>query len=225
MNLSGFLPSAMDGVVWRGLAYTVLILNFVFVCQLLLLQPLVSASDGKTGNSAELFERVSQNVKLKHYSEALDDLNAAIEADPKLSEAHLLRASILRQLCRYEESEKSYRKLLEIKPGHSSAEKELSQLLQAQNALDMAFTLFSSGDYAKSLEYVDKVVLVFSPACSKAKLLKVKLLLAAKDYSAVISEAGYILKEDENNLEALLLRGRAYYYLADHDVASKLVPN
>ena len=57
----------------------------------------------------------------------------------------------------------------------------------------------------------------------QAKLLRVKLLLALKDYSAVISEAGYILKEDENNLEALLLRGRAYYYLADHDVATKLV--
>ncbi|KAJ6750121.1 hypothetical protein OIU85_000726 [Salix viminalis] len=76
-------------------------------------------------------------------------------------------------------------------------------------------------DYEKSLEYVDKVVLVFSPACSEAKLLRVKLLLAVKDYSSVISEAGYILKEDENNLEALLLRGRAYYYLADHDVATK----
>lgn len=57
----------------------------------------------------------------------------------------------------------------------------------------------------------------------QAKLLRVKLLLAVKDYSSVISEAGYILKEDENNLEALLLRGRAYYYLADHDVATKLV--
>lgn len=57
----------------------------------------------------------------------------------------------------------------------------------------------------------------------QAKLFKVKLLLAVKDYSVAISETGFILKEDENNLEALLLRGQAYYYLADHDVASKLV--
>lgn len=56
----------------------------------------------------------------------------------------------------------------------------------------------------------------------QAKLLKVKLLMVSKDYSAAISETGYILKEDENNLEALLLRGRAYYYLADHDVAQRL---
>lgn len=51
--------------------------------------------------------------------------------------------------------------------------------------------------------------------------MKVKLLLALKDYSGAIAETGYILKEDDNNLDALLLRGRAYYYLADHDVATR----
>ncbi|EOY07800.1 Mamallian P58IPK isoform 1 [Theobroma cacao] len=215
------LSWALNSMAWRGLVYTVLILNFALVCQFLLLQPLVSAFDGKPGNAAELFERVSQSIKVKHYSEALNDLNAAIEADPAFSEAHLRRASVLRQLCRYEESEKSYKRFLELKPGNSVAEKELSQLHQAQNALETASSLFDSGDSTKALEYLDKVVLVFSPACSKAKLLKVKLLLAAKDYSIAISETGYILKEDENNLEALLLRGRAYYYLADHDVAQR----
>lgn len=218
MNVVGF-STAMDGVAWRGLVYAVFILHFVLVCQLLLLQPLVSALDGKPGNAAELLERVSQSIKVKRYSEALDDLNAAIEADPTLSEAYFRRASVLRQLCRYEESEKSYKKFLKLKPGNSAAEKELAQLLQAQSALETARTLFDSGDFTKSLEYIDKVVLVFSPACSKAKLLKVKLLFAQRDYSSAISETGFILKEDESNLEALLLRGRAYYYLADHDVA------
>lgn len=60
--------------------------------------------------------------------------------------------------------------------------------------------------------------------CSlQAKLLKVKLLLAEKDYSSAIAESGFILKEDENNLDALLLRGRGYFYLADHDVALRFV--
>lgn len=52
-------------------------------------------------------------------------------------------------------------------------------------------------------------------------LLKVKLLIADKYYEEAIAESGFILKEDENNLEALLLRGRAYYYLADYDVAMR----
>lgn len=154
--------------------------------------------------------------------------------------------------CRYKESEINYKKYLEHKPGNSAAEKELSQLHQARSALETASSLHDSGDLKRALEYVDKVVLVFSPACSKvsisrvlftrpvkificlanlfnkttlltwqAKLLKVKLLLASKDYSGAIAETGYILKEDENDLDALLIRGRAYYYLADHDVAMR----
>ncbi|KAL6496269.1 hypothetical protein OROGR_029527 [Orobanche gracilis] len=232
---------------------------------------------GKLGDAATLFERVSQSIKVKKYSEALAELNTAIEADPAFSEAYLRRASILRQLCRfyltafelkvqwvcvlvlvtaysrkntytaryceksnledntlselnefvcpfllswkYDESEESYKKFMAMKPGNSAIEKELSQLHQAQKALDSSESLFDSGDFTKALEYIEKVALVFSPACFRAKLLKVRLLVATKDYSRAISETGYILKEDENNLDALLLRGRAYYYLADHDVA------
>ncbi|GAB4856716.1 DnaJ sub C member 3 [Ancistrocladus abbreviatus] len=218
MNLLSFTRS-VDMLAWRGFVYTIFILHFVFVCQFLLLQPLVSAQDGKYGDAAELLERISHNIKVKRYSEALHDLNAAIEADPSLSEAYWHRASVFRQLCRYEESESNYKKYLDLKPGNSAVEKELSQLHQAQSALETASSLFDSSDFEKALEYVDKVVLVFSPACLKAKLLKVELLLASKDYSSAITETGYILKEDESNLEALLLRGRAYYYLADHDVA------
>lgn len=156
---------------------------------------------------------------MKKYSEALAELNSAIEADPALSEAYWHRASILRQLCSYDESEESYKKSLGMKPGNSAAEKELSQLHQAQNALNSAIDAFESRDFTKALEYLEKVVLVFSPECSKGNLLKVRLLIATKDYSSAISEAGYIFKEDKDNLEAPLLRGNAYYYLADHDIA------
>ncbi|KAJ6803888.1 dnaJ protein P58IPK-like protein A [Iris pallida] len=178
-----------------------------------------SPPESEPDDVATLLRRASESIKLKQYGEALGLLNAAIEADADLSEAYWKRASVLRQLCRYEESEKNYRRFLELKPGTSEVEKELSQLLQAQNGLEAAYSLFDSGDFSKALDYIAKVVLVFSPTCLQAKLFKVKLLLALKDYSGAISESGYILKEDESNLEALLLRGRAYYYLSDHDVA------
>ena len=61
----------------------------------------MGCADGKSGDTAELFERVSQSIKVKRYSDAINDLNTAIEADPSLSEAYLRRASVLRQLCRF----------------------------------------------------------------------------------------------------------------------------
>ncbi|PKU65640.1 dnaJ protein P58IPK homolog B [Dendrobium catenatum] len=181
---------------------------------------LVAGQDSQEVEAVNLVKRASERIKLKQYGEALELLNAAIEAYSKLSEAYLQRAFVLRHLCRFEESENNYKKVLELKPG-TAIEKDLSQVSQAKNALNSAQNLFESSDFSKALEYIDKVVLVFSPGCVKAKHLKVKLLLALKDYSSAISETGYLLKEDENNLDALLLRGRAYYYLADHDIASR----
>lgn len=61
---------------------------------------LLAFVDGKSSDAAQLFERVSQKIKVKLYNEALNDLNAAIEADPTLSEAYYHRASTLRLLCR-----------------------------------------------------------------------------------------------------------------------------
>lgn len=67
-----------------------------------------------------------------------------------------------------------------MKPGNSVAEKELSQLHQAKSALDSANTLFDSGDYTKALEYLEKVVLVFSPACSKVYMCMIISVLVAR---------------------------------------------
>ncbi|KAG2594532.1 hypothetical protein PVAP13_5NG648200 [Panicum virgatum] len=183
--------------------------------------PLVFAQEGQEKEPATLFARASEMMNLRRYDGALGLLNAVLEVDPNHSEAYRQRASVLRHKCRYKEAEIDYNKYLELNPGTATVEKELSQLLQAQSSLQSAYGQFDSGDFSKVLEYINKIVLVFSPGCLKAKLLKAKALLAQKDYSSVISETGFILKEDEDNLDALLLRGQAYYYLADHDVASR----
>ncbi|KAG0453522.1 hypothetical protein HPP92_024826 [Vanilla planifolia] len=199
-----------------------LVLPLLFFCVISAFQSSpVAGEENQEINAVILLKRASEKIQSRQYDEALSLLNAAIDTESDLSEAYLQRATVQRYLCRFHESERNYKKFLELKPGTSVAEKEVSQLLQAQNALDSSYRLLESGDFVKALEYIDKVVLVFCPSCIKAKLLKVKLLLALKDYSSAIAESGYILKEDENNLDALLLRGRAYYYLADHDVASR----
>ncbi|KAJ4804942.1 DnaJ protein P58IPK [Rhynchospora pubera] len=185
------------------------------------LTPLVFAIESQKNDPSALSKRASEMINLKQYDEALGVLGAALEIDPNHSEAYRQRAYIYRHKCRFDESERDYKKFLELKPKSASAEKELSQLGQAKSAMESAHSYFDSADFAKVLEYIDKIVLVFSPGCTKAKLLKLRALLALKDYSSVISGTGYILKQEEDNLEALLLRGRAYYYLSDHDVAMR----
>lgn len=50
-------------------------------------------------------------------------------------------------------------------------EKELSQLLQAQSALDSAHNHFESGDFSKALDYIDKIILIFSPGCLRVPFM------------------------------------------------------
>lgn len=67
----------------------------------------------------------------------------------------------------YFDGEKDFERVLELRAAHATAEKELSQLHQAKSTLDLATSSFESGDVAKAQEYLDKVVLVLSPDCSK----------------------------------------------------------
>lgn len=164
-------------------------------------------------------KRAAVYIQQKRFKEALLDLDKAVDVDPKYVQGYLQRGSMFRQTCRYFDGEKDFERVLELRAAHATAEKELSQLHQAKSTLDLATSSFESGDVARAQEYLDKVVLVLSPDCSKARLLKSRVLLKIKDYSGAVAEAGRVLKSDENDLEALLLRGKGYYYLADHDVA------
>ncbi|KAJ7551932.1 hypothetical protein O6H91_06G035000 [Diphasiastrum complanatum] len=164
-------------------------------------------------------KRATVYIQQKKLKDALQDLEKSLEVEPMYFQGYLQRARLFRQTCRFRESEKDIRKALEMKPDHSTAQKELSLLLQAEDGLNQAKSYYDEDDVVKAIEYLDKIVLVLSPDCCKARSLKSRLLLRNKDYAGAIAETGHILKADENDLEALLLRGKAYFYLADHDVS------
>lgn len=62
---------------------------------------------------------------------------------------------------------------MHVKPGNSAVEKELSQVEQSKNALNKAQDLYDSGDFSKALEYIEKVVLVFSSECFQVFPIKI----------------------------------------------------
>lgn len=80
-----------------------------------------------------------------------------------------------------------------MKPGNSAVEKELSQLHQSRDALNTALSLVNSGDFSKSLEYVDKVVLVFSPACSEVTIKTLTFVIPRECSLIHLSRHVYIL--------------------------------
>ncbi|KAI4987238.1 hypothetical protein ZWY2020_020038 [Hordeum vulgare] len=126
------------------------------------------ATEIQDNDPSKLIKSASERMSLRKYDGALGLLNVVLELDPNHSEAYRQRASVLRHRCRHKEAESDYNKFLELKPGTALVEKELAQLLQAQNALESAYTQSDAGEFSKVLEYVNKIVLVFSPGCLKA---------------------------------------------------------
>lgn len=64
------LSWAFDSMAWRGLVYTVFILHFVLVCQLLLLQPLVSAL-GQSVFFLFVFVYLDDSIKLLRFDDLI----------------------------------------------------------------------------------------------------------------------------------------------------------
>ncbi|XP_002974188.2 dnaJ protein P58IPK homolog B [Selaginella moellendorffii] len=165
-------------------------------------------------------KRAAAYIQQKRYKDALRDLDKLVDIDPSYVNGYLQRSQVLRQTCELDEAESVVSKALGMKPGHAGAKKELSMVTQAKDALKQVESSYENNDFTKAEEHLE-VLLSLSPDCSKARFLRARILLKKKDYAGVVGETGFILKENEDDLDALLLRGQAYYYLSDFDVATR----
>eukprot|EP00878_Enallax_costatus_P025984 GHUV01027850.1.p1 GENE.GHUV01027850.1~~GHUV01027850.1.p1 ORF type:complete len:365 (+),score=138.23 GHUV01027850.1:272-1366(+) len=114
---------------------------------------------------------------------------------------------------------------MRIKPNHSQATKELQSLSEIQAAvteLEQITTSAAAGavNAVAAQALLDKVYKT-APDCIPAQLLEAKLMMAQKKYEEAIAATGRIVKSSPGHLEALTLRGLAYMYLADHDMAKR----
>lgn len=164
-------------------------------------------------------KRAAAYLQQRKYREAKKDLDSAVDADPTFLQGYLHRGRLLRQMCSFDGAIKDFKKLLELKPEHKSAEKEMKSTEEARKGLAKAKTMVESGNAEAAEKHLDDVVLTLAPDCREARMMKVEMLMHRKDYTGAVVETGKILKSDENDLEGLLLRGRAYLYLADHELA------
>ena len=67
---------------------------------------------------------------------------------------------------RFTEANKDFQKVLELKPGHSSGQKELEQSARAGDLLEQAIARFDAEEFDQAAETLEKVLDV-SPECSQ----------------------------------------------------------
>ncbi|KAL3157708.1 hypothetical protein ABBQ32_012141 [Trebouxia sp. C0010 RCD-2024] len=171
--------------------------------------------------SAVLFlKRAAAYINLSQYGQALRDYSMAIDLDSKHLQGYLHRGRLLRSTCDFSAAQDDFEKLLELKPSHKGAAKELSLLQQARQALEQALASKGSVTAAQSKSALAAVFDV-APNCVDAKLLQAEVMLDEKDFGGVVAMMGILLKGQPDNVQALFLRGKSYFYLDDQSMAKR----
>ncbi|GFR39803.1 hypothetical protein Agub_g291 [Astrephomene gubernaculifera] len=195
-------------------------------------------------------KRAAAYMSLRSLSQALRDLDRAVQLDGSFVQGYLNRGKLQRQMCSYAAAQRDFERVLELKPGQKVADQELKRTLSARTKLEQLEALerqlslqqqqqqasegggegggdASSNPAAAAVQALERIrptldaLYEDSPDCLRAQLLEARLQLSAEGYEEVVGLTGRVLRADERQLEALVLRGRAYFYLADHDLAKR----
>lgn len=173
-------------------------------------------------------KRAAAYISLRQLSQALRDLDKAVDCDATFVQGYLNRGKLQRQMCNFDAAERDCNKVLELRPGQKVAEQELARIRSARDkllSLEVAATSEATAHLSErereQLEAVLQSLYEDAPDCGKAQVLEAKLYFAQREYEQVVAVTGRLLKADDRQLEALVLRGRAYFYLADHDMAKR----
>ncbi|KAI8472987.1 MAG: DnaJ-like protein [Monoraphidium minutum] len=165
-------------------------------------------------------KRAAAYISSRQPSAALRDLNAAIGADASFTQGYLNRGKLQRQLCNTAAARSDLEEVLRIKAGHKAAVKELQAVAALEAAL-AALDAAAAGATSEARRAAVAAVLDAAPDCTRAQVVEAQMEFGAKNYEQVIAATGRLLKGSPGHLEALALRGRAYLYLGDHDLAKR----
>lgn len=168
-------------------------------------------------NESNFYKRFRVYLRQHRYKDALSDLTAALKVKPTYEAALVQRAKLQVKLGLCAESAVDWNKLREVNPAH----KDLASSEDANTCMH-AFTTaqqhIDRGQYGPARDNLNTVVR-YTEAAAAVYIRRAWCSLHLGDYYEAIADTGKALKIEGDNLEALELRGRAYYIVGEFDMA------
>ena len=155
--------------------------------------------------------------------DALLELGRTIKADPKFDKAYATRGRKLYYLGRCEEAMRDLSVTLQIKPSHGDAKKLLPKAQACAKSEKMLAWAAERRDYTQLIVHAE----VLLELADKKRALKLRAQLAEARYELgryfeSVADSGVVLKKPKD-INMLLIRAKAYYKLADHEMALRHV--
>ncbi|MFA6527379.1 MAG: tetratricopeptide repeat protein [Candidatus Babeliales bacterium] len=150
-----------------------------------------------------LFLQSKIYLHTKDFPKALASIDESLKRSPRFDRGWLFKAILLEQQGKINEAINGYKHFLDISGNDETIEKQLVQLLFMQNRFteaadclkkirsnkpeyffDMALIELRGQQYESALKNIDEA-LTKNPSFKKARLLKIEILLALKDFDAL----------------------------------------
>jgi len=177
------------------------------------------AAEKEPDNGNNFFKLFRVHNRMKKYANALTDIEKALELDSSNSEWRILKAKLLKSLGQCDRAVIEYKQLMEGKDVLDEVQALLNEATECAKFIEQAQQALYNERYEVAAHYFSAALKYADGRATDLLLQKSIAVLETGDYYSVISDTGQILKSYPKHLEAYRLRGMAYFWLNDHDIA------
>lgn len=168
-------------------------------------------------NEENFYKRFRVYLKTNDYSKAMADLSSALVINPKMEKALAMRAKYYVKMGACVDAEKDYIKLKSLNP----SSKDLAHIDDAKHcrhAMAEADKAIARGHQERAREHLN-TALKYADLSPSLSLKRSQSYFASGMYRECISDAAKVLKMQSDNIPALEVRGRAYYFTGEYESA------
>jgi DnaJ family protein C protein 3 len=169
-------------------------------------------------NERNYYKLFRVHLKERAYSEAIKDLTRALEVSPKYKEGLYQRGHLYIQMGHCVEAAADLNALLVIDPAHKKGLVDQPLALQCAQSIQQAETHSTGGNHKVAHEHYS-AALAHTTNSHALLLARGKTCFAMGEYFETLADTGRALKIEKESMEALEMRGMAYYKLGEHDMA------
>jgi len=173
-------------------------------------------------NGTNFYKLFRVHNRMRKFASALTDIEKALELEPSNSDWRMQKAKLLKSLGQCDRSLVEYQQVMK---SASTPPNNLQELMNDASECDEqithAQTALMNEKYEEAVHFFQKALKHVDGQASDLLLQKATATLHAGDYYSAISDTGLILKSHPKHLEAYKLRGMAYFWLNEHDLAIK----
>jgi len=164
--------------------------------------------------------RAMVHLAVNNFPKALKDLGRAIDKGPNETSSYYYRGKTKMKFGQCVEALSDFWRVLKIDLHHTLA---LEKVRITDQCIDLMHRAkpFEEADDCRGAEPFLEQLLEIIPYNRIYNLFQARCKMALEDYQATLKFAGNVLKGNDKDLDAILIRGKAYYHMDSIDRAMK----